>query len=192
MIHVGRQHGATSRYFLAHKLGCDVCLDAQLFAVHVLAYGHIFHFGSDNACLGVSHLGDAALAMGALLYPGAAHGWQSFVEVHLVVGVCVGATRVVDVDRSVGLHVGNTLFVAGNGRGEVHFGHSHANVGIYLSLHIRLFSLGVGFVVVWHVCCRLGVDAAVGEKPGNVFLPLSWLTVGTQPTRNESINVCIN
>ena len=44
----------------------------------------------------------------------------------------------------------NATLILHDGRGEVDLGHSDLDVREAFSLHIRLFSLGVGFVIVWH------------------------------------------
>lgn len=64
MVDVGGQHGATLGYLAAYELGCDVGLDTQLLAVHVLADGHILHLGGYDSALGVCHLCDGGAALG--------------------------------------------------------------------------------------------------------------------------------
>ena len=65
VVDVGRQDGAPGSDFLAHEFGRDVGLDAQLGAVHVLAYGHVLHLGRNDALLGEVHLPDLASLFGA-------------------------------------------------------------------------------------------------------------------------------
>ena len=64
MVDVGRQHRPSFGYFLTYEFGCDMGLDAQFFAVHILTDSHIFHFGSDNALFGIRHLGDMPAGLG--------------------------------------------------------------------------------------------------------------------------------
>ena len=64
MVDVGRQHGTSAGDFAAYEFRGDVALDAQFPAVHVLANGHILHFGGDDSCLGIGHLRDVPAGLG--------------------------------------------------------------------------------------------------------------------------------
>ncbi len=186
VVDVGRESSTAPGYLVAHKFGGDMALDAQFLAVHVLTDSHIFHFGRDDARLGVCHLGDVLAGFGAAREPdvleaqlvetmvGEAHlailacylrqllrvapvddplfaqAWQSFLQVHLVVGVTVRSARVVDIYRSIGLGVRYAAVVLHYSRREVDFCHTDRNRREEFPLHVRFFSLGVGFVVVWH------------------------------------------
>ena len=66
MLDVCRNHSSSFSYFLTYKCRCDVCLDAQLLAVHVLADGNILHLLRDDALLGEVHL---CLSLLTSVYP---------------------------------------------------------------------------------------------------------------------------
>ncbi len=90
------------------------------------------------------------LGVGSVENPLLAHSRQSLLQIHLIGRIAVGSAGVVDEDRGVGLRVRNAALVFHHGGGEVDLGHAYLDLWENLSLHIRLFSLGVGFVVVWH------------------------------------------
>ena len=79
-----------------------------------------------------------------------AYAWQTFLEVNLDVRVAVRTACVVDINRLVRSHVWQSLLVANYGGSEVNLSHSYFDFREELALHIRLFSLGVGFIVLWH------------------------------------------
>ena len=56
MVDVGGKCCAAGGYLLTDKFRSDVRLYAKFAAVHVLADGNIFHFGSDDTLLGIVHL----------------------------------------------------------------------------------------------------------------------------------------
>ena len=60
MVDVGGDNGTTGSYFVAHKFRCDIRFDTEGLIIGVLAYGHIFHFRSDDSGTGKGHLSDAA------------------------------------------------------------------------------------------------------------------------------------
>ena len=186
VIDVGRKNGTSTGNLIAHIFRSDVGVDAQLLAVHVLADSHILHLWSDDARLGVCHLGDMlaslstarqldvleaevvetvvgqtllAIFAGNLLElfgivavenPLLSHARQSLLQIYLIVRVAVWTAGVVDIHRSVWLGMRNAPFVLHHSRSEVHLGHSDFDLREEFSLHIRLFSLGVSFVIVWH------------------------------------------
>ena len=135
VVDVGRYDGAPGGHLLAHELGRDVGLYAQLGAVHVLANGHILHLFGYHPALGKGHLRLSRLALG---YPGGTQLGQAALEVGLHVGVAVRAAGVIHVDGSVLRH--NFLAVNNvDGRGQTHPAHAHSEVGIELSAHVNLF-----------------------------------------------------
>ena len=150
MVDVGWYDGVSGSYLGAHELGGDVCLDAQLLAVHVFAYGYVFHLGRYDACLGTAHLCRALAGRAAAVYPRLADALYSFSEVCLHVRVRERAARVVDVDRCIGFDVPLAVGINGHGGGEVHLNHSYTEVGIYFPCHVELLALGVFLVVLWH------------------------------------------
>ena len=66
MVDVGRQHGTSGGNLLTDEFRCDVGVDAQLLAVHVLADGDVLHFRGDDALLGIIHLRAALAFFGAV------------------------------------------------------------------------------------------------------------------------------
>ena len=66
MIDVGGEQGTAFRYFPADKFGSDMRFYPQFGTVHVLADCHIFHFGGDDALLGVIHLRAAFALFGTI------------------------------------------------------------------------------------------------------------------------------
>ena len=66
MVDIGRQYGTSGSDFFAHELRSDIGINAQLLAVHVLADGYIFHFGRNDALLGVIHLRTAFSGFGTI------------------------------------------------------------------------------------------------------------------------------
>ena len=186
VVDVGRKNGTSAGNLITNILRGDMGIDAQLLAVHVLADSHILHLWSDDARLGISHLGDVlaslctarqldvleaevveamvskallAILAGNLLEllgivavenPLLAHSWQAFLQIYLIVRVAVRTAGIVDVNRSVWLCMWNAALILHNSRSEVNLGHSNLDLWEEFSLHIRLFSLGVSFLIVWH------------------------------------------
>lgn len=79
-----------------------------------------------------------------------AHSWQALLQIYLIVRVAVRTAGIVDVNRSVWLCMRNAALILHNSRSEVYLGHSNLDLWEEFSLHIRLFSLGVSFLIVWH------------------------------------------
>ena len=134
VLAVGGDDGASLGNLLAHKGRCDVGLDAQFLAVHVLAYGHILHLLCDDALLGEIHL---RLSLLTTVDPWLAQSGQSLLEVDLHGGVAVGSAGVVYVDRLVGLLVAHTVLDGYGGR-QSHAAHADAEVGIELAAQVNL------------------------------------------------------
>ena len=90
------------------------------------------------------------LGIVAVENPLLAHSWQALLQINLIVRVAVRTAGIVDVNRSVWLCMWNAALILHNSRSEVYLGHSNLDLWEKFSLHIRLFSLGVSFLIVWH------------------------------------------
>ena len=150
MMDVGGNNGTAAGHLVAHKLGGDVALDAQCLAVHILTDGYILHLGGDDASLGTCHLGDTLTFRLTVVNPLLAQVGQTFLEVNLIVGVCVGTTGVVDKHRFVLLCMGFAIVIFRHRRGEIDLLHTHLQIWVYLTLHIVFLTLCVSLVIVDH------------------------------------------
>ena len=150
MMDIGGYDGTAASHLVAHKLCGDMALDAQCLAVHVLADGHILHLGSDDAGLGTCHLGDTLPLCRTVVNPLLAQVGQTFLEVNLIVGVCVGTTGVVDIHRFVLLCMGLAIVILCHRRCEVDLLHTHLYIRVNCSLHIEFLTLCVSLVIVEH------------------------------------------
>ena len=66
MVDVGRQYGTSGGNLVAHEFRCDVGVDAQFLAVHVLTDGYVLHFRCHDALFGVVHLRTAVAFLGTV------------------------------------------------------------------------------------------------------------------------------
>ncbi len=116
----------------------------------------VFEAEMVETVVGKAHLAIVAAHLAQLFgvitveYPLFSLARQTFLQVYLIVGVAVRTTGVIDKHRSVGFGMRNAPLVLYDGRSEVYLGHSNPDLREAFSLHIRLFSFGVGFVVLWH------------------------------------------
>ena len=69
VIDIRGNGGAPGSHLLAHKLGSDMALDTQLFAVHALSDGHILHLTGDNALTRIVHLRKLMARLGNERHP---------------------------------------------------------------------------------------------------------------------------
>ena len=150
MMDIGGNDGTSAGHLVAHKLWGYMTLDAQCLAVHVLADSHILHLGGDDAGLGTCHLGDTLTFRLTVVNPLLAQVGQTFLQVNLIVGVCVGTTGVVDKHRFVFLCMGLAIVILCHRGCEVDLEHTHLQIWVYLTLHIVFLTLSVSFVIVDH------------------------------------------
>ena len=111
VMRVGRDNSTSASYFIAHIFGSNMTLDAQTLAVHILTNGHILHLRSNDASLGASYLSDRLTSLGAIINPLLTHSGQTFLQIHLIIRIGVRSAGVVDVNRSIGLHVRQTRWI---------------------------------------------------------------------------------
>ena len=127
-----------------------MALYTKTLAVHVLTNGNILHLGGDDAGLGACYLSYRLTCLDTIVNPLLAHGWKAFLQVYLIVGVGIWTAGVVDVNRSIRLHVWYAMLIACNGWRKVYFYHTHANIWIQFALHVSFLALGVCFMIVNH------------------------------------------
>ena len=59
VIDISREDSSSACYLASDELRCDMSLDAELLAVHVLTNSNILHLRCDDASLSVCHLSDS-------------------------------------------------------------------------------------------------------------------------------------
>ena len=153
MLLVGRDDRTTGSHLLAHELRRDVCLDAELSRVHVLANRHIFHLLGDHSLLSEVEL---CLTRLTSVDPGLTQLGQTLFQVYFDVRVAISATGVVEIDGGIGL-LSSFAFHEADRRCEVHSPHTHFQIRVDRTVEINLLRGRVAeLYVVVHILFCIG------------------------------------
>ena len=180
VVDVGRDDGAAARHFVAHEFGRDDLGDggAQAvagqtrfprrvllvlrhpFAAAILAQGHVFHLGRDDAALGVVHLGHVLAGFGAArlaLQRGRLGAQLGHARVFLatLAAVVQRHARAADVELAVAARFDPGAAHAGQALAHVDMG---GGVGVGARGVIDADLLAIGQRDVAHRHAQIGVD----------------------------------